>query len=316
MAAKIKNINKTAKIKNMDILTGKEKILGDVFKFVTPYKQRIFSLSEPSNTDCNNVSIIDITGQWKQSGRIPTLNKFTTSILELKNLKKYKKIDSASPQTVSCFNNTDAKIKNSLQIDSQNTLPLLKTPKSEVQLISPINQSASNHNIRKLKFALMVVPKLIEDNNKNEFSNTVKLPHFESILIEPNTTEILRTKDKKNNSNNEFIYNISTCGTENSTTKTNFKFLNKNNMTIKTSNAMKINKIITRSRNGCWICRLRKKKCSETKPSCDNCKRLTLHCDYNKIQPEYIVNPIEKRKKLLGYKEYNKGSQETINERK
>lgn len=34
----------------------------------------------------------------------------------------------------------------------------------------------------------------------------------------------------------------------------------------------------TRSRNGCWTCRLRKRKCDETQPRCESCKSYSLVC--------------------------------------
>lgn len=54
----------------------------------------------------------------------------------------------------------------------------------------------------------------------------------------------------------------------------------------------------TRSRNGCWICRLRKKKCSEEKPHCYNCQRLNLDCFYNTDKPDFISDPEKKKLKL------------------
>lgn len=34
-----------------------------------------------------------------------------------------------------------------------------------------------------------------------------------------------------------------------------------------------------RSSTGCWTCRLRRKKCDETKPTCDKCNKLQITCD-------------------------------------
>lgn len=54
----------------------------------------------------------------------------------------------------------------------------------------------------------------------------------------------------------------------------------------------------TRSRTGCWICRLRKKKCTEEKPSCHNCERLNLDCLYYDEKPDFVTDPIKKKEKL------------------
>ena len=62
----------------------------------------------------------------------------------------------------------------------------------------------------------------------------------------------------------------------------------------------------TRSRKGCWICRLRKKKCTEDKPSCFNCRRLNLTCLYSDKKPDFIANPAKKSKKLDEIREKTK----------
>ncbi|KAF1965774.1 hypothetical protein BU23DRAFT_488492 [Bimuria novae-zelandiae CBS 107.79] len=52
-------------------------------------------------------------------------------------------------------------------------------------------------------------------------------------------------------------------------------------------------KMHRRSRSGCFICRLRRKKCDEGKPSCRACKHLGLKCEYKR--PEWW-NSTDKRK--------------------
>ncbi|CDK26566.1 unnamed protein product [Kuraishia capsulata CBS 1993] len=37
--------------------------------------------------------------------------------------------------------------------------------------------------------------------------------------------------------------------------------------------------VLPRSKNGCWTCRLRRKRCPEDKPECSECVRLGLECD-------------------------------------
>ncbi|GMM56406.1 hypothetical protein DAKH74_030220 [Maudiozyma humilis] len=54
----------------------------------------------------------------------------------------------------------------------------------------------------------------------------------------------------------------------------------------------------SRSRTGCWICRLRKKKCTEEKPTCMNCQRLNLTCYYGETRPDFVADPAKKAEKL------------------
>lgn len=54
----------------------------------------------------------------------------------------------------------------------------------------------------------------------------------------------------------------------------------------------------SRSRTGCWICRLRKKKCTEERPRCFNCERLNLECFYDVIKPDFVSDPQKKQMKL------------------
>jgi hypothetical protein len=44
----------------------------------------------------------------------------------------------------------------------------------------------------------------------------------------------------------------------------------------------------TRSSNGCWTCRLRRKKCDEKHPVCDTCAALHITCHYNQDKPEWM----------------------------
>lgn len=44
--------------------------------------------------------------------------------------------------------------------------------------------------------------------------------------------------------------------------------------------------------SGCWICRLRKKKCDETRPTCQQCLNLRIQCDgYGVAQPAWMRDP-------------------------
>jgi C6 transcription factor Pro1 len=43
-----------------------------------------------------------------------------------------------------------------------------------------------------------------------------------------------------------------------------------------------------RSSNGCWTCRLRRKKCDEKHPVCDTCTALFITCNYDTGKPEWM----------------------------
>lgn len=49
-----------------------------------------------------------------------------------------------------------------------------------------------------------------------------------------------------------------------------------------------------RSRSGCFTCRLRRKKCDESKPSCKACNKLGVDCEY--ALPAWWTNPDRRRK--------------------
>ncbi|KAK9474317.1 uncharacterized protein V1510DRAFT_401405 [Dipodascopsis tothii] len=56
---------------------------------------------------------------------------------------------------------------------------------------------------------------------------------------------------------------------------------------------------MSRTRTGCWSCRLRRKKCSEEKPNCKVCLRLNIQCyQYSPQKPDFIEYK-ETGKKLL-----------------
>lgn len=54
---------------------------------------------------------------------------------------------------------------------------------------------------------------------------------------------------------------------------------------------------LPRSRNGCWTCRARRKKCDETQPYCLACKSLGLACaGYSSRRPCFMEDPVECQK--------------------
>lgn len=49
---------------------------------------------------------------------------------------------------------------------------------------------------------------------------------------------------------------------------------------------------LPRSKNGCWTCRCRRKKCDEAKPSCRTCINLGVPCaGYSSERPDFMVDP-------------------------
>jgi hypothetical protein len=46
--------------------------------------------------------------------------------------------------------------------------------------------------------------------------------------------------------------------------------------------------ITARSINGCWTCRLRRKKCDEKHPVCDVCTSLNITCHFDPKKPEWM----------------------------
>ena len=79
---------------------------------------------------------------------------------------------------------------------------------------------------------------------------------------------------------------------------------------------VKNNNRSTRSRSGCWICRLRKKKCTEEKPSCINCSRLNLTCYYDVKKPDFVSDPIKKAEKLKEIKKFTRAAKRSAMKKK
>ncbi|KAE9367448.1 hypothetical protein N431DRAFT_513816, partial [Stipitochalara longipes BDJ] len=53
-----------------------------------------------------------------------------------------------------------------------------------------------------------------------------------------------------------------------------------------------------RSLNGCWTCRLRRKKCDELRPGCARCERLSVKCLKYGPKPEYMDGASKEKNKL------------------
>lgn len=57
-------------------------------------------------------------------------------------------------------------------------------------------------------------------------------------------------------------------------------------------------KLNPRSRNGCWICRIKHVKCNEERPICHGCKKYNLECDYSAEKPAYVTDKNLRQEKL------------------
>ncbi|CUM46607.1 Fungal Zn(2)-Cys(6) binuclear cluster domain-containing protein [Debaryomyces fabryi] len=57
-------------------------------------------------------------------------------------------------------------------------------------------------------------------------------------------------------------------------------------------------RLLPRSKNGCWICRIKHLKCDETRPFCTSCAKLGIECDYSSERPDYITDKNLKKEKL------------------
>lgn len=58
-------------------------------------------------------------------------------------------------------------------------------------------------------------------------------------------------------------------------------------------------RLTPRSKNGCWICRIKHLKCDELKPTCSGCLKCGVECDYSEIKPLYVLDKTLRKEKLL-----------------
>ena len=72
--------------------------------------------------------------------------------------------------------------------------------------------------------------------------------------------------------------------------------------TVGTPNVLKMNGPL-RSKQGCWTCRLRKKKCDERAPHCSTCESLSLPCYGFGPKPDWMDNGEAERAVMEGLKQ-------------
>ena len=58
-----------------------------------------------------------------------------------------------------------------------------------------------------------------------------------------------------------------------------------------------------RSKQGCWTCRLRKKKCDESRPHCSTCESLSITCYGFGPKPDWMDNGEKERAVVNSLKE-------------
>ncbi|RLV93942.1 Transcriptional regulatory protein UME6 [Spathaspora sp. JA1] len=58
-------------------------------------------------------------------------------------------------------------------------------------------------------------------------------------------------------------------------------------------------RLLPRSKNGCWICRIKHLKCDESRPVCGSCLKFGIDCDYNPVKPDYVTDKNLRKQKLI-----------------
>lgn len=58
-------------------------------------------------------------------------------------------------------------------------------------------------------------------------------------------------------------------------------------------------RLLPRSKNGCWICRIKHLKCDENKPICSTCEKYGITCDYSMEKPDYVIDSDLRNEKLM-----------------
>lgn len=57
-------------------------------------------------------------------------------------------------------------------------------------------------------------------------------------------------------------------------------------------------RLLPRSKNGCWICRIKHLKCDEIRPVCTSCAKFGIDCDYSEDKPSYVTDKNLRKDKL------------------
>ncbi|KAI5961915.1 uncharacterized protein KGF55_003886 [Candida pseudojiufengensis] len=141
--------------------------------------------------------------------------------------------------------------------------------------------------------------------NLNSNGPTTKVKHEHTTNMTPfvNTTKPSVSTSTTNSKVSKPIHNKSTS---NSTTTPSISISNSNINRINNSSDFHLFKENSRSKLGCLTCKIRKKKCDESKPKCGDCNRLNKNCyyiDYHNMNNEEIK---ELKKKVENEESSNK----------
>lgn len=71
---------------------------------------------------------------------------------------------------------------------------------------------------------------------------------------------------------------------------------------------------LLRSKQGCWTCKLRRKKCDEIRPRCSTCESLSIPCYGFGPRPEWMDNGVNERAVISNLKEIVKRTSRRKNE--
>lgn len=70
-------------------------------------------------------------------------------------------------------------------------------------------------------------------------------------------------------------------------------------------------RLLPRSKEGCWICRIKHLKCDESKPSCSSCIKYGIACDYSPDKPGYVIDKNLRKEKLIEISQIRKQNSQT-----
>lgn len=74
-------------------------------------------------------------------------------------------------------------------------------------------------------------------------------------------------------------------------------------------------RLLPRSKDGCWICRIKHLKCDECKPVCKSCQRFGIECDYSEEKPLYVTDKNMRKEKLASIAQVRRSSTTILKKR-
>ncbi|KAK6461943.1 UME6 C6 zinc finger URS1-binding protein-like protein [Scheffersomyces coipomensis] len=145
---------------------------------------------------------------------------------------------------------------------------------------SEINVTTSNITVSTPVKALSTprrktYPSLNEISLKKSNKNLRKIPSRDSVIMQDGS---------KNSSRDSFTSHSSEDGINDTPTGKAKKYTRR--------------RLLPRSKNGCWICRIKHLKCDEVRPHCASCLKFGIECDYSKDKPDYVIDKQLRLQKL------------------